>query len=254
MLIGKNKVNWCIKKRESIKKRERWRANKGMWYFNVHALISLLWQSFGLYCVNVLEDVVHINEIRFVKQCAREVNHSKRASCRSASWDQMALDWPPKFVWPWARNFGSFWAPVFMCDSREGMYSPCSGYENCMRRCMLACFLRSLWCTVVDWTTESLTFSEVIACILVKLHFSFLVPLLSCVYLLELCRENSSEPFSAWSITKFQDSRNCAFTILSLASGTLSMLGNAGARCIDGRMNDIGWISHLTTRETRRKP
>ena len=80
MLTGKNKVNWCWK---SIKKRER--ANKGLWYFNVHALISLLWQSFGLYCVNVLEDVVHINEIRFVTQCAREMNHSKRASCRSSS-------------------------------------------------------------------------------------------------------------------------------------------------------------------------
>lgn len=111
---------------------------------------------------------------------------------------------------------------LFVCDLREGMYSPCSGYENFMRQSMLACFLGSLWCTVVDWSTKSLTFSKVVVCILVKLRFFFLVTLLSCVFLLELFRENSSEPSSSWSIVKLPDSRNCVFTILSLAFDTLS--------------------------------
>lgn len=47
---------------------------------NVHGTNFSLLQSFGLYCVNVLEDVVHLNGIRFVKHCAREANRSKRIS------------------------------------------------------------------------------------------------------------------------------------------------------------------------------
>lgn len=115
-----------------------------------------------------------------------------------------------------------------------------------MRRSTLACFLGSLWCTVVDWTTKSLTCSKVVACILVKLCFSFLVTLLSCIFLLELFREDSSEPSSSWSIVNIPDSRNCVFTILSLASGmTHTWLGIPGARCIRERMSDKDRISYL---------
>lgn len=37
-----------------------------------------LWQSFALYSVNLLVDVVHVNEIRFVKQCDGKESHSQR--------------------------------------------------------------------------------------------------------------------------------------------------------------------------------